>query len=100
MSDQPETMLEYHFRKLAEKVILSAMLIAVAVFASTAAITSQTDPVLGVMFASFAVWVTFIIYASVTDGRIRRFVNLLPGDDLTDLERPNAADNSEVLADD
>lgn len=100
MTDQPETMLEYHFRKLSRSIIHAAIITTSSVFLVGAGVVLESAPALGVAYGVGAWMVLLEGIASTNDGIIRRALNWATRRDISDLERPDTAADSEVLADD
>jgi hypothetical protein len=100
MSDQPETMLEYHFRKLARVVVGTGCLIIVSLFAAAGMVEIHSNPGIGTGLLAGSAWLLLMSYAMFNEGRAREFFNYIYDSDYTGLERPDEPPRSEVVADD
>lgn len=99
MTDQPETELEYHFSKLSRKMITATMVVTSALFLVGAVAAMGTDPTLALALALGAGALELLAVANTKEGLARRMVNLLPGDNIGEIERPSER-SQEVPADD
>lgn len=89
MTDQPKTMLEYHFRKLARTVVQSVGLVVASMFLATAVFVSPTNPAAGQLMFGGSVFMLAIVRAIMSDGYLRTAFNTLLGGPLSELNRPN-----------
>ncbi len=89
MSDQPETMLEYHFRKLSRKIAATALLVMASIYLAAGAVVHSSDPVMSWVFIFGAVLTILAAIGASNEGYARRTLNRLFRTDLTDLERPD-----------
>ena len=99
MTDQPETELEYLFRKLSRKMVTAALLTVAAIMLTGSAVIAESNPTMSMALALGAGAQLVVAHANSSDGRVRWALNkLLPGDDVEELQRPG--DTAEVPADD
>lgn len=98
MTDQPDTMLEYHFRKLARVILVCTIFFVTALFGTAAGLTSQTQPGMALAFIMASLLGIAEAWAVAKDGRLRRALNFLLRTDVSDLKRPDEQTEPEVLA--
>jgi len=99
MTDQPETELEYHFRKLSRKMVGGVAMLTAALFLLAAVLTMDSDPLMAFAFVLGVAALEILALAANSDGWARRLLNLIPGDNMEELQRPSEA-ATEVPADD
>jgi uncharacterized membrane protein YjjP (DUF1212 family) len=101
MTDQPKTELEYEFRKTRRLIIWAVAIVSAVLCAGVSALLANSEPVLGTWFIAGTVGLYVVAMAIPSDNIFRKVLNLLPGADIEDLERPDEqASGSEVIADD
>ncbi|CAI49741.1 uncharacterized protein NP_7024A (plasmid) [Natronomonas pharaonis DSM 2160] len=99
-SDQPKTMLEYHFRRLSRKIVVVAGLVIASLFVAAGMIVTPFDSVVGLILTLAAIAVLAVCHAIMEDGLLRRGLNKLPGGSLSELKRPDEREPAGGVADD
>jgi hypothetical protein len=89
MSDQPETMLEYHILQLERTIMAAVMLLGSAVFAAVGGGVISRDPASALLLGFGAVWLATCALAIGSDGYARTALNTLFRTDLSELKRPD-----------
>jgi len=89
MGDQPETMLEYHFRDLKRTVMVAVLLLGSIVFIAVGIAVVNRDPAAALALVFGAGWLTAAGSAIGSDGYARTALNTLFRFDLSELKRPD-----------
>jgi len=89
MSDQPETMLEYHFRQLARTMVQAAGIVVASLFLAVGVLVSSTQPAAESYLLAGSVFMLAMVHAISNDGYLRTAFNTVLRTDLSELKRPD-----------
>jgi len=89
MSDQPETMLEYHFRKLALVVVQATLILIASLFLAVGLLAGLAEPVAGAYLWISSALMLAMVHAMSNEGYVRTFFNTVLRTDLSELKRPD-----------
>jgi len=101
MTEQPDTLLEYHRKKLQRMIAGTGALLTAVVLLSTGFTLSQLGAPISFATAVSAAAVMFLLQstAMITDGRARTLYNHIPGFGLSKIKHPDAG-KTKVIGDD
>jgi len=99
MTDQPETMEEYLFKKLARLAIVLASVICATILLGSGAVAFVFDPAFGSVVMAYSLLMALVAFVFVGDNPVRRVHNAVFSDAVTEIQRPDET-VSEVVADD